>query len=150
MQLTDLVTTVDAVRATRSRKAKIAAVADCLRQAGDDVFVVATYLSGSLTQRRTGVGWRSLTDLPAPAAEPSLTVAEVDAAFDEIAAVSGDGSKGERRRRLDALFSAATESEQKLLRGLITGEIRTGALEGVLVEGIAAAYEISVPSCGER
>ncbi len=145
MQLTDLVTTFDAVRATRSRKAKTAAVAECLRLAGDDVFVVATYLSGSLTQRRTGVGWRSLTDLPAPASEPSLTIAAVDAAFDEIAAASGAGSKAERRRLLDALFAASTEPEQKLLGGLITGEIRTGALEGVLVEGIAAAFEIPSP-----
>ena len=115
MQLTDLVTTFDAVRATRSRKAKIAAVAECLRQAGDDVFVVATYLSGALTQRRTGVGWRSLSDLPAPASEPSLTVAAVDAAFDAIAGASGAGSKAERRRLLDELFGAATEPEQKLL-----------------------------------
>ena len=145
VQLTDLVSTFDAVRATRSRKAKIAAVADCLRDAGDDVFVVATYLSGSLTQRRTGVGWRSLSDLPASASEPSLTVATVDAAFDEIASASGSGSKAERRRLLEALFGAATEPEQKLLGGLITGEIRTGALEGVLVEGIAAAYEIPAP-----
>ncbi len=145
VQLIDLVATFDAVRATRSRKAKIAAVAECLRGAGDDVFVVATYLSGSLTQRRTGVGWRSLTDLPGPATEPSLTVAAVDAAFDEIAALSGAGSQGERRRLLEALFGAATEPEQALLRGLVTGEIRTGALEGVLVEGIAAANEIPVP-----
>ena len=143
--LTDLVATFEAVRATRSRKAKTAAVAECLRQAGDDVFVVATYLSGSLTQRRTGVGWRSLSDLPAPATEPSLTVSAVDAVFDEIAGASGTGSKAERRRLLDALFGAATEPEQKMLGGLVTGEIRTGALEGVLVDGIAAAYEIPAP-----
>ena len=145
MQLTDLVATFEEVRATRSRKAKIAAVAEALRHAGDDVFVVATYLSGALTQRRTGVGWRSLADLPTPATEPSLTVSAVDAAFDEIAAAAGEGSKAERRRLLDALLAAATEPEQKLLGGLITGEIRTGALEGVLVEGIAAAYEIPAP-----
>ena len=145
MKLAELVSTFDAVRATRSRKAKTAAVAACLRDAGDDVLVVATYLSGSLTQRRTGVGWRSLTDLPAPATEPSLTVAEVDAAFDAIAAVSGAGSQAERRRRLEELFAAATEPEQALLRGLVTGEVRTGALEGVLVEGIAAAFEVPVP-----
>ena len=145
MQLIDLVTTFETVRATRSRKAKIAAVAECLRRAGDEVFVAATYLSGSLTQRRTGVGWRSLSDLPAPASEPSLTVSAVDAAFDRIAAASGEGSKAERRRLLEELFGAATESEQKVLGGLITGEIRTGALEGVLVEGIAAAFEIPTP-----
>ncbi len=143
MQLIDLVNTFDTVRATRSRKAKIAAVAASLRLAADEeVFVVATYLSGSLTQRRTGVGWRSMTGLPAPAAEPSLTVLEVDAAFETLAGVAGAGSQAERRRLLDALFGAATADEQALLRGLVTGEVRTGALEGVLVEGIAAAFEV--------
>ena len=133
-------------RATRSRKAKIAAVAASLRLSADDeVFVVATYLSGSLTQRRTGVGWRSLTDLPAPAAGPSLTVLEVDAAFETLAGVAGAGSQAERRRLLDALFGAATADEQALLRGLVTGEVRTGALEGVLVEGIATAFEVPSP-----
>ena len=59
VQLTDLVSTFEAVRATRSRKAKIAAVADALRAAStDEVTVAASYLGGSLTQRRTGVGWR--------------------------------------------------------------------------------------------
>ncbi len=146
MQLTDLVTTFDAVRATRSRKEKTAAVADCLRLAADDeVFVVATYLSGSLTQRRTGVGWRSLTGLPAPADEPSLTVLAVDAAFEALSVVAGAGSQAERRRLLEALFGAATADEQALLRGLVTGEVRTGALEGVLVEGIAAAFEVPKP-----
>ena len=146
MQLTDLVTTLDAVRATRSRKAKTSAVADCLRLAGhDEVLVVATYLSGSLTQRRTGVGWRSMTDLPAPADEPSLTVLAVDAAFEELSVVAGAGSQAERRRLLEALFGAATADEQALLRGLVTGEVRTGALEGILVEGIAAAFEVPTP-----
>jgi DNA ligase-1 len=146
VQLTDLVTTFDAVRATRSRKAKTAAVADCLRLAGDDeVFVVATYLSGSLTQRRTGVGWRSMTDLPAPAESPSLTVLAVDAAFEELSGVAGAGSQAERRRLLEALFGAATAEEQTLLRGLVTGEVRTGALEGVLVEGIASAFDVLSP-----
>ena len=94
MQLIDLVTTFDTVRATRSRKAKIAAIATCLRLAAhDEVFVVATYLSGSLTQRRTGVGWRSMTGLPEPAAGPSLTVLEVDAAFETLSGVGGAGSR---------------------------------------------------------
>ena len=143
VQLTDLVTTFDAVRATRSRKAKIAAVADALRQAGDDVFVVATYLSGALTQRRTGVGWRSLTDLPDPG--------------DRAVAHRLGGRCGVRRDRRRRPARARRPNgaafwtrcsvrrpspSRELLGGLITGEIRTGALEGVLVEGIAAAYEI--------
>ncbi len=145
MQLIDLVRTFDAVRATRSRTAKTEAVAAALRAAGpDEVAVVATYLSGSLTQRRTGVGWRSLSDLPVPADQPSLTVLDVDSAFSALASVSGPGSQAERRRRLDAVFGSATADEQALLRGLVTGEVRTGALEGVLVAAIAAAYEIPV------
>jgi DNA ligase-1 len=146
VQLIDLVATFDAVRATRSRKAKIAAVAEALRAAGtDEVVVVATYLSGSLTQRRTGVGWRSLTQLPPPAAEPTLGVLEVDAAFDRIAAIGGAGSQAERKQQMEALFGAATEPEQRLLVGLVTGEVRTGALEGILVEAIAAAFDVPGP-----
>ncbi len=146
MQLIDLVHTFDAVRATRSRTAKVTAVAESLRAAApDEVPVVAAYLAGSLTQRRTGVGWRSLTDLPEPAGSPVLTVLEVDRAFDEVAKVAGAGSQAERRRRLDALFGSATTEEQQLLRGLVTGEVRSGALEGVLVAGIAAAFEIPAP-----
>ena len=146
MKLIDLVHTFDAVRATRSRKAKVAAVAVALRGAStDEVPVVASYLGGSLTQRRTGVGWRSMVDLTEPAASPGLTVLEVDLAFSALSAVTGPGSQAERRRQLDALFGAATADEQQLLRGLVTGEVRTGALEGVLVEGIAAAFEIPAP-----
>ncbi|MEP6814739.1 MAG: ATP-dependent DNA ligase, partial [Marmoricola sp.] len=146
MQLIDLVHTFDAVRATRSRRAKVTAVAAALREAGtEEVPVVASYLGGSLTQRRTGVGWRSMVDLAPPAPVPTLTVLEVDLAFAEIAMVFGAGSQAERRRQLDALFGAATADEQQLLRGLVTGEVRTGALEGVLVEGIAAAFEIASP-----
>ena len=91
--------------------------------ADDEVFVVATYLSGTLRQRRTGVGWRSLSDLPAPAAGPSLTVLEVDAAFETLAAVAGAGSQAERRRLLDALFGRDGR-RAGLLRGLVTGEVR--------------------------
>ncbi|MGI9157521.1 MAG: ATP-dependent DNA ligase [Marmoricola sp.] len=146
MQLIDLAHTFDEVRATRSRKAKVTAVAASLRAATpDEVPVVAAYLGGALTQRRTGVGWRSLTDLPAPAESPSLTVREVDRAFADLAVVSGAGSQTERRRQLGAVFGRATVEEQQLLRGLVTGEVRSGALEGVLVEGIAAAFEVAAP-----
>jgi DNA ligase-1 len=143
VQLIDLVLTFDAVRATRSRKAKVTAVAAALREAStEEVPVVAAYLGGSLTQRRTGVGWRSMVDLPEPAEVPTLTVHQVDEAFEVLSTVAGAGSQAERRRLLEALFGAATAGEQQLLRGLVTGEVRTGALEGVLVEGIGAAFEI--------
>ncbi|HEX4698784.1 MAG TPA: ATP-dependent DNA ligase [Actinomycetes bacterium] len=140
MLLADLAAASAVVAATARRSEKVAAVADALRAAdADEVEVVVAHLSGELRQRRTGVGWASLRDVPAPAGEPSLGVSEVDAALEEIAAVSGAGSQAERVRRVTDLFARATEPEQRLLRGLLTGELRQGALEGVMLEAVARA-----------
>ena len=131
MLLADLVAAHSAVRATRSRKAKVAALADVLdraRDEGDDVVTIAVhYLGGSLRQRRTGLGWRGLQQLPAAATEPSLDSVEVDRAFAELSGISGPGSKAARDRRVADLFGRATADEQAYLRGLVTGELRQGA-----------------------
>ena len=82
MLLAELVVTSHRVAATRSRLAKVAALADALAAAApDEIEIVTSYLSGSLRQRRTGVGWRSARATVPPASEPSLTVTEVDAVF---------------------------------------------------------------------
>ena len=100
MLLADLVAAHAAVRATRSRKAKVAALADVVSRAGaegDEVLsVVVHYLGGSLRQRRTGLGWRGLMALPEPAESPSLDAVEVDAAFELLGEVAGAGSKAVR------------------------------------------------------
>lgn len=97
------------VAGIRSRTRKIAVLADILRQAGpDEVEIAATYLGGSLRQRRTGVGWRSLRELPEPAAVPSLTVGDVDAALQRLADLSGAGSQALRVEGVRALFGSAT------------------------------------------
>lgn len=148
MQLAELVETSAALVATPSRNAKIAIVAQALRAAGgsetgaSEVGVVAAYLSNVLPQRRLGVGWRGLADLPPPAAEPSLTVAEVDAAFEEMAAASGAGSSAARRAAVAHLLARATDSEQEWLRGLMLGGVRQGAQDGVLLAAIAHAAEV--------
>ncbi len=140
MLLDDLVTASLAVRATRSRTAKIAALADALRAAGPgDVETATAYLSGALRQRRTGLGWRSLADLPTPATEPTLTVAEVHARFEAVGEVAGTGSQGRRSALVDDLFARATAREQDYLRGLVTGELRQGALDGLVIEAVAVA-----------
>ena len=83
MLLAELVATSAAVAATRSRKAKVAALAELLgRVEPEELEVVVSYLGGTLRQRRTGLGWRGVSDLPAPADEPSLTVLEVHDAFE--------------------------------------------------------------------
>ncbi len=140
MLLADLVTTSAQVAATRSRLAKVDALVDALRRAEpSEIEIVTSYLSGSLRQRRTGVGWRSARATVPPAEEPSLTVTEVDAAFAELGTLSGPGSQLARKARLDDLMGRATADEQRWLAGLITGETRQGALDGVMVDALIRA-----------
>ncbi|MEO9323678.1 ATP-dependent DNA ligase [Nocardioides sp. C4-1] len=141
MLLADLVATSSAVAATRSRKAKVAALAELLDRVGpgDELEVVVSYLGGALRQRRTGIGYRGLSSLPPPAAEPTLTVAGVDAEFARIADLAGAGSQAARAEAVAALFGAATADEQPWLRGLVTGEVRQGALDALVQEAVAAA-----------
>ena len=143
MLLDDLAQTSAAVAATPARLAKTRLLAECLRRADpDEVPIVVAYLSGELRQRRTGLGYAALRDLPPPAAGPSLQVREVDAEFEQIAAQSGAGSTTARRDRLRALMTRATPAEQHLLAGLVSGELRQGALDGVLTEAVSAATEL--------
>ena len=140
MLLARIVETSQTVAATRSRKAKVVALAETLRDAdADDLPIVVAYLGGSLLQRRTGVGWRGIGSPPEPADEPTLTVAEVDAAFDHLAGLSGPGSQATRAAAVKDLLGRATADEQGWLRGVITGNVRQGALDALVQEGLAAA-----------
>ncbi len=136
-----------------SRLAKTARIADLLSRAGAEqdarlVAVVVAWLSGELPQRQIGVGWAALRSLPAPATAPVLTVQGVDAALSEIGAVAGKGSQGRRAGLIAALFAAATDVEQTFLRRLLTGELRQGALIGVMADAVAKAA--GVPATGVR
>ncbi|HEX2316296.1 MAG TPA: ATP-dependent DNA ligase [Thermomonospora sp.] len=143
MLLAEITRTSAAVAGTSARRGKIALLAGCLRDAGPgDAPVTVAYLSGELPQRQIGVGYAALRELPPPAAEPSLTVAEVDAAFTEIGAVSGKGSVTRRRELLGALLARATRDEQDFLIRLLSGELRQGALVGVMADAVAAAAEV--------
>ncbi|HTC68725.1 MAG TPA: ATP-dependent DNA ligase [Acidothermaceae bacterium] len=140
MLLADLVAVSDAVAATSARSAKTQLIAAGLRAAGaDEVEIAAAYLSGELRQRRTGVGWAALRELPVPASIPQLTLTDVDSSFEAIAADSGAGTTARRASQLGLLFGAATAPEQAFLRALVTGELRQGALDGVMVDAIANA-----------
>jgi len=141
--LAELVATSATVAATGSRKAKVAALAACLETASpEELEVVVSYLAGTLRQRRTGLGWRSLTTLPPPAAEPSLSVLDVHGAFERIAALAGAGSQRVRATAVDSLFREATAAEQQWLRGVVTGEVRQGALDSLVQEAVAVAAEV--------
>ncbi|SFB59739.1 DNA ligase-1 [Amycolatopsis marina] len=143
--LLDTVVTASAdLAATRSRKAKIAILAETLRAAPvSELASAVAFLTGAPTQGRIGTGWRTLVDLETPPADtPSLTLGEVDAALGAIAAAGGTGSVARRATALTELFGRATKDEQRFLVRLLTGELRQGALEGVMVDAIAAAAAV--------
>ena len=144
MLLIDVATASAEVGSSSARLAKIARIAQLLARAGGRgearlVAVIVSWLSGDLPQRQIGVGWAALRSLPPPAQEPTLTVAAVDAAFTEIGSVAGKGSQARRAGLVGDLFTAATEPEQTFLRRLLGGELRQGALAGVMADAVAKA-----------
>ena len=133
------------VGGTSSRLTKVAHIADLLRRAAPDpelVAIIVSWLSGELRQRQIGVGWASLRSRPPAASHPALTVAGVDATFAEIGAVSGKGSQARRAELVAGLFAAATETEQTFLLRLLGGELRQGALAGIMADAVAKAAGI--------
>src|SRR5256884_2440949 len=94
------------------------------------------------SQRQIGVGWAALRDGFAPAHAPTLTLSEVDSGFSAIGAVSGKGSAAARKALVGELFGRATADEQRFLVGLLSGELRQGALEGVMTEAVAPAAAV--------
>jgi len=131
------------VAGTSSRLAKIERLASCLRDLRpDEVAVAVAYLSGELPGGAIGLGWASLRGLPPPAREPTLELLEVHGALRRIGAASGTGSQAARRSETAALFGRATEPERRFLRGLLMGDLRQGALEGVMVEAVARAAKV--------
>jgi len=133
------------VATTSARLAKIEALATALRQAGPlEVPIAVAYLSGELPQRQIGVGWATLRGGFAPAADPTLTLGEVDSGFSAIGAISGKGATAARKALVSELFGRATEIEQEFLYGLLSGELRQGALEGVMTEAVARAASVPV------
>jgi DNA ligase-1 len=142
--LADLAATSQAVASTSARGEKVARLAEALRRlAPGEVGAGVAFLSGELRQRQIGVGWAALRDAPAGGAAPSgLTVAEVDAAFERIGACAGAGSQGERRRLLGELMARASEDEHRFLVRLLSGDLRQGALAGVMTDAVARAAGI--------
>jgi ATP-dependent DNA ligase I len=166
--LDDLVKTSEAVAATSSRRAKIEAIASLLRAAdAAEVPVAVAFLSGELRQRQIGVGYAALRDILAESAGPGsgvrdkeagpghlapggarppgteLTLTTVDSVFAQIGEATGAGSQARRRELLGALFSGASGAQRSFLFRLLAGDLHQGALEGVMVEAIAAAAGVA-------
>ncbi len=145
MLIVDVAATSDAVAATSGRRAKVDLLAACLRAAApDEVAIVTAWLSGQPRQRRTGLGWASLQNVPPPATVARLSVVEVDAAFEAAQQAGGAGSQVVRRDVLLGLLASATEPEQRLIAGLVAGELRHGAQAGLVLDAVATAAVVPV------
>jgi DNA ligase-1 len=143
--LADLVDTSQRVGEHAARLTKIARMAEFLRGlAPVEIDVGVSYLAGNTRQGKTGIGWAMIRDAqPAANVEaPELTLTEVDATLEQIARAGGRGSIAERTRLLSALFARGTPREQEFLARLLLGELRQGALEGLMIEAVAAAANV--------
>ena len=167
MLLDSVVRTSAAVAAAPGRLAKIDHIAQVLQEVPPpEIGVAVSFLSGDLTQRQIGVGYAALSDLmggfgpaPVPAglaqpgvgpppAAPELTLTETDAALGQIGALAGQGSQAERRSLLASLLNRATEDERRFQVRQLGGDLRQGALDGVMTDAIARAA--AVPAADVR
>ena len=145
VKLARLVEASEATASTRKRSLKIEALAEVFREVElDDAAIAVGLLRGRPRQGKIGVGWATLEGVEAePTAEPSLTIGELDAALDELAQLSGAGVEKRRRQQLAGLLGVATEAEQEFIRRLLIGELRQGALEGLVTDAVADGADVA-------
>jgi len=142
-----LVETSRRVAEASGRLEKVRLLAALLVTAPPEEIETATaYLCGSLRQVRLGVGWATLRATAADVAadSSSLNLADVDAGFDRIARAAGKGSADEKQRLLKELLARATRDEQRFLGRLVMGELRQGALEGLVADAVARAAGVQL------
>ncbi|HEX2273077.1 MAG TPA: ATP-dependent DNA ligase [Acidimicrobiales bacterium] len=146
MLLAELVRTSETVASTRARSAKVAALAGLLRRlAPEEVEPAVAFLAGEPRQGKVGVGWATLRAVePPPGTEPSIAVLELDSALTALQSLTGPGSAAARHELLADLLGRATDAEAGFIRRLLIGELRQGALEGVMTEAVARASGVAL------
>ena len=151
MLLSEIVAAADAVAATASRNQKVALLADLLRGLPPEEIPAAVgSLSGEPRQGRVGIGWATAwrAESARPAGQATLAISDLDAFFDRILETIGKGSARARSDLVADLLRRATPPEIDFIRRLFVGEMRHGALEGVVAEAVAKAAD--VPSAAVR
>ncbi len=145
MRLVQLVDTVTQVRKTTKKSEKVRLLADALLLAcAREIELAAVYLSGSLPQGKIGIGWSLIqkTLTVGESTKEPLTLQDLDDAISRLAGEQGAGSTERRAAELRRLFSRAAPDERRFLSQLLIGEMRQGALEGLLLEAIAGAAHL--------
>lgn len=143
--LSDIVTVSKRVSETKRKKEKIFLISNFLKNCrGEEISIASSYLSGEISARSLGIGWAILERVirnsilnPRP-----INLIELDRFFNEISNLSGKGSLEKKIKLLQILFSSINDEERRFLIGLITGELRQGVLEGIVLEAIADASNI--------
>jgi DNA ligase 1 len=143
--LADVVRASREVAGTSSRSRKVAILAELLRRLdAHEVPIAVGVLSGVPRQGRVGVGYATVYGVEhASAVEPTLAVADLDRAIVGITEATGRGSAGRRKEILEDLLGRATDEEAGFLKRLLTGELRQGALAGLMIDAIAQAAGVS-------
>jgi DNA ligase 1 len=129
------------VAGTTSRSRKVAVLAALLQHLDPaEIPAAVGFLAGVPRQGRVGVGYATIYRLEhTPAKEPSLRIGDLDRAITAIQQTTGSGSAAARKQILSDLFARATEEEADFIRRLFTGELRQGALAGLMVDAVAKA-----------
>ena len=146
VRLAELVATSDEVATTSSRNAKMQALATLIaRLEPDEIRPAVGFLVGEPRQGKVGIGWATLSSVKRePAAEPSLSITELDTAIDAVRETTGSGSNTARREILSTLFARATAREADFMFRLLTGELRQGALAGIMTDAIARGTGVTL------
>jgi len=144
MLLAGVVRTSEAVGSTRARLAKVASLSDLLRRlAPEEVEPAVAFLVGRPRQGKVGIGWATLRAVdPTPAEVPSIEILDLDRAVSELQVLEGSGSGARRLGLLGDLLGRATAAEADFIRRVLMGELRQGALEGVMADAVARASGI--------
>ncbi|HVF13898.1 MAG TPA: ATP-dependent DNA ligase [Acidimicrobiales bacterium] len=146
MLLAEVVRTSEAVASTRGRLAKVTSLADLLRRlAPEEMEPAVAFLIGRPRQGKVGIGWATLRSVdPTPAEDPSIEILELDRAVSDLQVLEGQGSGNRRLALLDDLLARATAAEADFIRRVLIGELRQGALEGVMADAVARASGVPI------
>ena len=142
--LSDVVKASMHVASTSSRSRKVATLAELLSGLDpSEIPIVVAFLSGAPRQGRIGVGYSTIYGIEqTPAGHPSLTIADLERTIVAVSESTGSGSATTRRQILRDLLGRATPDETDFIRRLFTGELRQGALTGLMVEAVAKAAAV--------
>ena len=152
MLLADAVETSRRIAATTKRTEKAELLASLLRRLqGEEIAIAVAYLSGTTRQGRIGLGWATIRGAAAlPVEAPTIVILDVDRVLEHVAGTRGKGAEDQKRELLHSLFSRATEPEQQFLTALLLGELRQGALEGLMLDALAKASGVPLEVSAAR